>query len=225
MSACCICGHDTGDDALAIVVNGKERQICDECASMLDVLQEEENGSPRREEAVSALKKKMLDSVASMDVYNAVNEIIHPSKSLNYFQASAKEAFREQEDTEETAETASDSSPIEKLVNFLSVFAVVFLVAGVLMSLIVGFIMVSHYETNATGWILIIAGTLGTILTFAVIMLGLAVAEAVGRMDRRMENIEAMVEVLSKKPGRSSGTKTSGRKTSGTKAPARKTAK
>ena len=48
MNTCCICGKETGNDPQALIVNGEERQICDECAAVLDVAETADPASQGR---------------------------------------------------------------------------------------------------------------------------------------------------------------------------------
>jgi hypothetical protein len=195
MNTCCICGKETGNDPQALIVNGEERQICDECAAVLDVAETADPASQGRINAVKDLKERLKTGAAPAEVCVAVEEIINPADMKVIEQEIKEELIREKEEEEDEG---PQRSSIESLTHFLSVFAIVFLVAGILTCLIVGGILAGHYETSATGWFMIIGGSLIVILTFAVILLALAVAEAIGRIDQRMENVESILEKLQK---------------------------
>ena len=72
--------------------------------------------------------------------------------------------------------------------------------------------MVGNSPTPATGWGIIFGGILASILAFAMIMLLLSVAEAIGRIDQRLENIEKLMESGGKKTSRPSAKKAPARK-------------
>lgn len=93
---------------------------------------------------------------------------------------------REKREEKEIAAITSKNH-IESLCNFLSVFALVFLVCAILLCLVIGGILVSDSLTRATGWTIIIGGVLGAILSFAMIMLMLNVALAVGKINDKMD--------------------------------------
>lgn len=216
MNTCCICGKEIGADPQAIAVKGKTCPICDDCSALLDVVETMDAKTPASENAVKALKKNMLDNSSSMDVYDAVVDIINaPGQAV-----AEAEAETEGEPAPvvthglkpEEVDDAPESSSIQGLVNFLSKFAVFFLIVGILGSLIIGGIMAGNSATSATGWGIIFGGILASILSFAMIMLLLSVAEAIGRIDQRLENIEKLMESGGKKTRRPSEKKAPARK-------------
>lgn len=216
MNTCCICGKETGADPQGIAVKGKTCPICDDCSALLDVVETTDPKTPASENAVKTLKKNMLDNGSLMDVYDAVVDIINGPKQA----VAESETEAEGEPAPvvthglkpEEADETPESSSIQGLVNFLSKFAVFFLIVGILGSLIVGGIMVGNSPTPATGWGIIFGGILVSILSFAMIMLLLSVAEAIGRIDQRLENIEKLMESGSKKTTRPSAKKAPARK-------------
>ena len=72
---CCICGNAVGDLPDGLLIKGKNYPICEDCGSLLDALDNDEKGDSQREDAYTALQKKMRDNRSSSYVIETVESI------------------------------------------------------------------------------------------------------------------------------------------------------
>ncbi len=204
MSRCCICGNETESNAGGLLINGRTAPICNACGDVLDAAETMDRQNPRKKELLSLLQEKMKENGSSSAVIEAINEIFSedPSEDIKEFIQTEKNDIEREKREEKEIAAITSKNHIESLCNFLSVFAVIFLVCGILLCLVVGGILASEPLTKATGWTIIIGGILGTILCFAMIMLMLNVALAIGKINGKMDVTNEKIENTNKQLGR-----------------------
>lgn len=204
MGRCCICGKDTDANAGGLLINGRTAPICDDCGKILDSAEAMEQSDPRRKELHSQLQEKLKNSGAASAVIGAVNEIFvgEPAENIQEFIESEKIEYEREKQQEKAAAEASSGSSIESLCSFLSVFAVVFLIGGIILSLVIGIPLTKDYYARSSGWSVIIGGIIGTVLSFAMIMLVLSVASAIGRINDKMDDTNEKIENTNKQLSR-----------------------
>ena len=185
MGRCCICGNNTDANSGGLLINGRTAPICNECGEILDAAETLEQQNPQKIELHSLLNGKMKENGAPIPVIEAVNEFFtgEETDDINAFIASER---NEHEREKREAAAARSDNQIEGLCSFLAVFAVIFLVAGVILSLVIGIPLTKDSYTRAGGWSVIIGGMLGTVLSFAMILLVLSVASAIGKINDKM---------------------------------------
>lgn len=190
MGRCCICGKDTDANSGGLLINGRTAPICNDCGGILDSAEELAPSDPKRKALHSQLQEKMKDNGAASSVIEAVNEIFsgEAEESVKEFVESEKIEYEKEKQEEKEVAALSSGSSIESLCNFLSVFAVIFLIGGIILSFVIGIPLTKDYYARSSGWSVIIGGIIGTILTFAMIMLVLSVASAIGKINDKMDD-------------------------------------
>ncbi len=204
MGRCCICGNNTDANFGGLLINGRTAPICNDCGEVLDAVEAMEQSDPKRKTLHSLLQEKMKDSGATSSVIEAVNDIFVGEAEENvkeFIETEKIEYEREKHEAREAA-AASSSSPIESLCNFLSVFAVIFLIGGVILSFVIGIPLTKDYYARASGWSVIIGGIIGTVLSFAMIMLALSVASAIGKINDKMDDTNERIDNTNKQLSR-----------------------
>ena len=210
MGRCCICGKETDPSADGLLINGQSAPVCDECGKSLDMIEALDLNDPERDAAFSALQARMRASGAPAAVIETVTDIFlrKDTKDLSEPVSGAEE-----EEDRPSAETDGEEyTPIERLTRFLSGFAVVFLIFGLLGSVILGVAMISTSGTGGVGWGVLIYRLVATVLLFAVIMLMLEVASAIGRIDVKMNETNSLLRSLNEKKSRTASPARSRRK-------------
>ncbi|MBE5803638.1 MAG: hypothetical protein E7316_03900 [Clostridiales bacterium] len=194
MERCCICGHDADLNLGGLLINGRTVPICADCAGILDKAEELDQNAPERKELHAQLQAKMKNSNAGHVVIATVNRIFTNEDSQDIQMLNEREQIEHQQETE----AVSPGSSIESLCSFLSVFAVILLIAGIVLSLLIGVPLTQLQMTRANGWGVIIGGIIGTMLTFAMIMLVLSVASAIGRINAKLDDTNDQLAATNK---------------------------
>ena len=197
MGYCCICGNTTDSNSGSLLINGRTAPICDECAEVLDQAETLEMKDPRRAECLDILHEKMRLNGSGPAVIETVNKIIASQESMDFqkFIENEKEETRRQKQEEETM-AATVVNPIERYGGFLAVFAIIFLVVGIILCIVMGGTLMNNSDTAPTGWAVLIGGSLLCILSYAMIMLLLSVASAIGKINDKIDDINGKLDKI-----------------------------
>ncbi len=201
MGRCCICGNYTNEGSGVILINGRTIPVCDICGKMLDDAEKLQQDNPQRHEIYSALQERMRNSGAQSVVIETINNLFssaESSRTQEYVEMEKKAQDREEQE-ERALEIPANRNEIEVLSNFLSIFAIIGLIGGIVLSLILGISLIHQPMMQATGWVVIVGGILLSILCFAIIMLALKVSSAIGSINDKMDDTNSNLENLNKK--------------------------
>lgn len=202
MGRCCICGNNTDANSGGILINGRTAPICNDCGEILDAVETMDQQDPQRKSLHSLLQGKMKESGATSSVIETVNEIFagEAAENVKEFIESEKNEYEREKQEEKEVAAAGSGNSIESLCNFLSVFAVIFLVSGMIVSLIIGVPLTNYMPSS--GWSIIIGGIIGTVLVFAMIMLVLCVSSAIGKINDKMDDTNDKIDNTNKQLSR-----------------------
>ena len=202
MDPCCICGTVEDEESGTLMVNGFAAPLCSGCAKLLDEAGALRSDDARRAQIRSRLNEKLKKYDAEIGVIESVNGFFEDGDphELKAF-LEAEEAEYRREKAEEATE-ADGRSSIHGIVHFLSVFAVIFLVLGILASYLIGVPMMHYRDTSLTGWIVIIGGTIMSILAYACITLTLSVASAIGSIDEKLSDTNDRIDTMNERLAR-----------------------
>ena len=200
MGRCCICGKDTDGNAGGLLIDGRTVPICDDCGKILDSVETMEQSDPKRKELHTHLQEKLKNNGAADAVIEAVNDIFleETADNVNEFIESEKIEYEREQQEEKAIAEASSGNAIESLCGILSVFAWVFLICGIILSFVIGIPLTNDYYARSTGWSVIFGGIIGTCLSFAMIMLALSVASAIGKINDKMDEANEKIENTNK---------------------------
>lgn len=186
MAYCCVCGKIVEEDHGMLLVRGRPVPICMTCGNILDDVEPLQQNDPKRKELYRKIQERMKNGAgpAVIETIGAIFGTTENVKSQKYVEQDEMETGRETEHNIESPKATTSEATISSLSNFLSGFAVVFLILAIILCFVIG-IPLTRYKPT-TGWTVIIGGVLGSILTFSVIMLMLSIATTIGNISNKL---------------------------------------
>lgn len=185
---CCICGKEFDEEGAVLLVSGKPSSVCAECADELDIIANEVSTDSDRNHAAESLKKKMTTHGSHYTVVEAVMRIINENIKVTVSDKNDNNCDKKKEQAEESVTDSSNRS-IKSFCSYLTTLLKVYRVAGIIISLICGIVMIGNPYTLSAGFGVLIGGILFTVLSFSISMLMISVASAIGEMNNRVANI------------------------------------